>query len=59
MFKLGDRVAIKDKQGVWVVKDADERYNNGMMLVHLQADSGFVLLAVAGHKCNLINEEGK
>ena len=44
MFKQGDRVAIKDKQGVWVVKDADERYNNGMMLVHLQADSGFVLL---------------
>ena len=59
MFKQGDEVYIKGRKGLWVVKDADERYNNGMMLVHLQADSGFVLLAVAGHKCNLINEEGK
>jgi hypothetical protein len=59
MFKQGDRVAIKDKQGVWVVKDADERYNNGMMFVHLQEDSGFVLLAVAGHRCNLIKKGGE
>jgi|SanBayMetagenome_1026888.scaffolds.fasta_scaffold21466_3 hypothetical protein len=59
MFKQGDKVTIEDKQGVWLVKDADERFNNDMMLVHLQADSGFVLLAVRGCKCNLINEGGK
>jgi hypothetical protein len=30
-----------------------------MMLVHLQGDSGFVLLAVRGSRCNLINKGGK
>ena len=55
MFKQGDRVAIKDKQGVWVVKDADERYGNAMMLVCPWDASGFVLLAVRGQDCELLD----
>jgi hypothetical protein len=55
MFKQGDRVAIEGKQGVWLVKDADERFDNAMMLVHLHGDSGFVLLAVRGQDCQYID----
>ena len=55
MFKQGDEVYIKGRKGLWVVKDADERFNNDMMLVHLQGDSGFVLLAVRGQDCQYID----
>ena len=55
MFKQGDEVYIKGRKGLWVVKDADERYNNDMMLVHLHGDSGFVLLAVRGEDCQFID----
>ena len=55
MFKQGDEVYIKGRKGLWVVKDADERYNNDMMLVHLHGDSGFVLLAVRGQDCQYID----
>jgi hypothetical protein len=40
---------------LWVVKDADERFDNAMMLVHLHGDSGFVLLAVRGQDCQYID----
>jgi hypothetical protein len=55
MFKQGDEVYIKGRKGLWVVKDADERYDNAMMLVHLHGDSGFVLLAVRGVDCQFID----
>lgn len=55
MFKQGDEVYIKGRKGLWVVKDADERYDNAMMLVHLHGDSGFVLLAVRGEDCQFID----
>lgn len=55
MFKRGDEVYIKGRKGLWVVKDADERYDNAMMLVHLHGDSGFVLLAVRGEDCQFID----
>jgi len=55
MFKQGDEVYIKGRKGLWVVKDADERYDNAMMLVHLHGDSGFVLLAVRGEDCQYID----
>lgn len=55
MFKQGDEVYIKGRKGLWVVKDADERFDNAMMLVHLHGDSGFVLLAVRGEDCQYID----
>lgn len=55
MFKQGDEVYIKGRKGLWVVKDADERFDNAMMLVHLHGDSGFVLLAVRGQDCQFID----
>jgi hypothetical protein len=55
MFKQGDEVYIKGRKGLWVVKDADERFDNAMMLVHLHGDSGFVLLAVRGQDCQYID----
>jgi len=55
MFKQGDEVYIKGRKGLWVVKDADERFDNAMMLVHLHSDSGFVLLAVRGEDCQYID----
>ena len=55
MFKQGDKVYIKGRKGLWVVKDADERFDNAMMLVHLHGDSGFVLLAVRGQDCQYID----
>ena len=55
MFKQGDEVYINGRKGLWVVKDADERYDNAMMLVHLHGDSGFVLLAVRGEDCQFID----
>ena len=56
MFKQGDEVYIKGRKGLWVVKDADERFNNAMMLVHEQKASGFVLLAVKGADCFMVEE---
>jgi hypothetical protein len=55
MFKQGDEVYIKGRKGLWVVKDADERFDNAMMFVHLHGDSGFVLLAVRGQDCQYID----
>ena len=55
MFKRGDEVSIAHKEGIWIVKDADERYGNAMMLVCPWDASGFVLLAVRGQDCELLD----
>lgn len=54
MFKTGDMVSVIRKEGVWIVKDADERHNNAMMLVYPSTSSGFVLLAVSGVNCQKV-----
>ncbi|CAB4151491.1 hypothetical protein UFOVP582_20 [uncultured Caudovirales phage] len=54
MFKTGDKVSVARKQGVWIVKDADERHNNAVMLVHPLEASGFVLMAVRSDDCQKV-----
>lgn len=54
MFKTGDRVWVHEECGVWIVKDADERHNNAVMLVHPLEASGFVLMAVRSDDCQKV-----
>jgi hypothetical protein len=49
-------VYIKGRKGHWFVRDADERFDNAMMLVHEEKASGFVLLAVRGADCYMVKE---
>ena len=55
-FGYGDLVYIKGRKGHWIVRDADERFDNAMMLVHEEKASGFVLLAVRGADCYMVKE---
>ncbi len=55
-FGYGDIVYIKGRKGHWIVRDADERFDNAMMLVYEQDASGFVLLAVRGSDCYMVKE---
>ena len=54
VFGYGDIVYIKGRKGHWIVRDADDRFNNAMMLVYEQGASGFVLLAVKGADCYMV-----
>ena len=56
VFGYGDIVYIKGRKGHWIVRDADDRVNNAMMLVYEQGASGFVLLAVKGADCYMVEE---
>ena len=56
-FGYGDIVYIKGRKGHWFVRDADERFDNAMMLVHEEKASGFVLLAVRGADCYMVEEK--
>jgi hypothetical protein len=55
MFKQGDEVYVHEQSGVWIVKDADTRHDNAMMLVCPWDASGFVLMAVRKEDCQLID----
>ena len=55
-FGYGDIVYIKGRKGHWFVRDADDRFDNAVMLVHELKASGFVLLAVKGSDCYMIKE---
>lgn len=55
-FGYGDIVYIKGRKGHWIVRDADDRFDNAMMLVYGKGDSGLVLLAVRGVDCYMVQE---